>query len=457
MKNRLTATFLLTCFIIIGLTALSYLPTLQIGEFTFRKVDLLSDIRLRPSSVVVPDSDTIVMPVIKPAFVDTCRQGMTCIEDFSDSTMRGMNHFYRMLSELPQMSRPVRIAYFGDSYIEADILTADLREMLQKEYGGCGVGYVPVLNPISGFRPTVRHKYEGWKQHVVTDTIGFHSEYQDLSNQYFVPRGKASVTLSGQRKYASMLDTCEASSIFFRTDGNLRLTAHINGVMAREFQVSGSDEVQNLSVRGKIGTVKWTLDEADSTCYFYGATMDPLRGVILDNYSVRGSSGKQLSSISSAVYKKYNRIREYDLVVLQYGLNVAHGKVVNYDYYTRQMVPVIERIKRLLPHASILIVGVGDREVKDEYGELATMPAVKSLILYQKKLAAQTNVAFWNLYEAMGGEGSIVDMVNSTPPKANLDYTHINFLGGRHLARILFETLKYGKEQYEKRRKYEGM
>ena len=33
---------------------------------------------------------------------------------------------------------------------------------------------------------------------------------------------------------------------------------------------------------------------------------------------------------------------------------------------------------------------------------------------------------------------------------ANLDYTHINFKGGKHLAGILFETLMYGKEQYER-------
>lgn len=59
------------------------------------------------------------------------------------------------------------------------------------------------------------------------------------------------------------------------------------------------------------------------------------------------------------------------------------------------------------------------------------------------------------MYEAMGGEGSIVDMVNSKPSMANYDYTHINFRGGKHLAGILFETLMYGMEQYEKRKAYE--
>lgn len=92
---------------------------------------------------------------------------MTCIEDYSDSTLRGMTPFYRALDELAQRPRQVRIAVFGDSFIEADILTADLRNMLQDKYGGCGVGFVTITSMTSGFRPTVRHSFGGWQSHSV--------------------------------------------------------------------------------------------------------------------------------------------------------------------------------------------------------------------------------------------------------------------------------------------------
>ena len=120
------------------------------------------------------------------------------------------------------------------------------------------------------------------------------------------------------------------------------------------------------------------------------------------------------------------------------------------------MIPAAERIKKAFPNAAVLIIGVGDREYKDEQGELRTMPGVKNLIRYQQALAAETRVAFWNLFEAMGGEGSIVEMVESKPSMANYDYTHINFRGGKHLASLLFDTLIYGKEQYDKRKAYES-
>lgn len=57
---------------------------------------------------------------------------MTCIEDYGDSTRRGMASFYEALdrtsSSHPDHDGLVRIAVFGDSFIEADIFTADLRE-----------------------------------------------------------------------------------------------------------------------------------------------------------------------------------------------------------------------------------------------------------------------------------------------------------------------------------------
>ena len=120
------------------------------------------------------------------------------------------------------------------------------------------------------------------------------------------------------------------------------------------------------------------------------------------------------------------------------------------------MITVITHLKEAFPEAAILLVSVGDREFKDEKrnGELRTMPGVKNLIRYQQSIAADSRIAFWNMYEAMGGEGSILDMIDRK--MANLDYTHINFKGGKHLSGILFETLMYGKEQYEKRKAYEA-
>lgn len=457
-KNKLGHTGWLTCIVVLALLLLHILPGMRWRGHALRRVDLLSDVR-PPKAQPVAEADTSLPPppAVRPAFADTCRTGMTCIEDYSDSTLRGMTPFYQALDELVSHRRHVRIAYLGDSFIEADILTADLREMLQRHYGGCGVGFVPVTSAINEFRPTVRHDFKGWESHSATDSIGFNRSLQGLSGQYFFPSDGAYVELRGQDDYASLLDTCRRASVFFRvrSGGRLTLSARINRGEDITRTFLPSDSLQQMVVEGAIGSVRWTVEQADSAI-FYGVAMDDNKGgITLDNFSLRGTTGLSLRRIPMGALRQFNALRPYDLIVLQYGLNVAHEEVNNYAYYATGMRPVLDSLKQAFPQAGILVVGVGDRDYKDEEGILRTMPCIKSLLRYQQRLAADNAVAFWNLYEAMGGEASMAKLVEADPPQANLDYTHINFRGGHYIAGLLYDVLVYGKQQYDRRRAYE--
>lgn len=452
--NQLKYTVCLTVGMLLLLLVLYFLPEMEVCGHRLRRVDLLGDVRVVQVEAV-EDADTLLplLPPVKPAFVDTCRAGMTCIEDYSDSTLRGMAPFYKALDEAP--SRPVRIAYFGDSFIEADILTADLRAMLQQKYGGRGVGYVGITSQVYGFRPTVKHSFQGWDTHCVTDSVGFDTSKQGISGYYFFPSDGAFIELKGQRKYAALLDTCTRASIYFYTKGEVSLTAVINREREVTERFQPAETLQQMTVQGSIGSVRWTVNQADSA-WFYGVVMDGDEGICVDNFSLRSTSGLTLRSIPSATLQQFNRLRPYDLIVLQYGLNVATERGRKYDKYFAGMQTTIRHLKDAFPQAGILLVGVGDRDYKTEEGEMRTMPGIKNLIRYQQRLAAESGIAFWNLFEAMGGEGSMATLVEATPALANLDYTHINFKGGRHLAELLVETLIYGKEQYDRRRSYEA-
>ena len=153
--------------------------------------------------------------------------------------------------------------------------------------------------------------------------------------------------------------------------------------------------------------------------------------------------------------RQFNEQRPYDLIILEYGLNVATERGRNYDNYQKGLLTAINHLKECFPQAGILLLSVGDRDYKTETGDLRTMPGVKNLIRYQQNIAAESGIAFWNMFEAMGGEGSMAKLVHAKPSMANYDYTHINFRGGKHLAGLLYETLIYGKEQYDRRRAYE--
>ena len=452
MKNYIARTFILTLVVVAVLLGLYFVPAPTIGDHTLRRVNMLADIEAEEPEEDVLDTVALPPPV-KPAFVDTCKTGLTCIEDYADSTQRGMKPFYDALDHVKD--RPVRIAYFGDSFIEADILTGDLRDMLQEHFGGCGVGYVDITSGTYGFRKTVRHSFGGWTSKGVNDSTGYDRKRIGPSGHYFIPHKGAYVEARPPKAHRGRLDSCEVATIYFESTDTVYISTRENGVDGKLHALAGQRRMQAFESEGLIKSMRWTVEKADSAT-FYGFALDGRTGIAEDNFGVRSSSGLTLRSIPLARLQGLNKLRPYDLIVLQFGLNVATERGRNYDSYERGMLAVIEHLKEAFPQAGILVVGVGDREYKDEEGRLRTMPGVKNLIRYQQTIAAKGAVAFWNLYDAMGGEGSIRRMVEAKPPQANLDYTHINFLGGRTLARHLYETLIYGKEQYDKRRAYEN-
>mgnify|MGYP007043248459 CR=1 FL=1 len=102
-KSVLKHTGWLMFIVVAVLLLMGLLPGTTIGTHVLRRVDILGDVRLSPEAVSEPDTLLPPPPKVKPAFVDTCRSGMTCIEDYSDSALRGMTPFYRAWMSWPQI------------------------------------------------------------------------------------------------------------------------------------------------------------------------------------------------------------------------------------------------------------------------------------------------------------------------------------------------------------------
>jgi hypothetical protein len=67
-------------------------------------------------------------------------------------------------STKPGRKKNLRVAYYSDSTIEGDLITAPLRHSFQSVYGGSGVGMVPITSIVAGFRQTIRHSFsKNWE------------------------------------------------------------------------------------------------------------------------------------------------------------------------------------------------------------------------------------------------------------------------------------------------------
>ena len=133
---------------------------------------------------------------------------------------------------------------------------------------------------------------------------------------------------------------------------------------------------------------------------------------------------------------------------MHFGLNMASPSVKTYVPYQNRFKQCIELYKRIFPKASFLLVSMNDRDVRGADGQFHTMDGVLQLVEAQRQMAEDEDIAFWNLQEAMGGEGSMARLQQEG--KANRDYTHINFRGGEVLGKLFFDFLQ------EEKRKYDG-
>lgn len=306
--NNLWKSFVLTLLVLASLIALFYMPRMRIGDTDLRRVNILSEVQKRTAdgkimAEVIADSidgfvekgiDSTAIQVKRLTYVDSIPEGMTAIEDFADveGINREMDKFYAALDQAG--SRPVRVAYYGDSYIEGDIITMDLRGMLQGKYGGRGVGFVEINCVSADFRRSVLTKRSGWNSyHANEKGKGFRNNLQGTAGSYFIPYGTASFELRGQKNnYGNMLDTAEVATVFFTPSDGLNVQYAINGGAMDELFANGGEE-QIAYVEEMDST------NADSIVYRRKAIPQAHQGAgNIVNKKVKGRIGKFAMNVS---------------------------------------------------------------------------------------------------------------------------------------------------------------
>ncbi|MFY0253463.1 hypothetical protein ACDQ55_05840 [Chitinophaga sp. 30R24] len=349
--------------------------------------------------------------------------------------MAGMKQFLAALRDLKAGKRhKVRIAYFGDSMIEGDLITSDLRDSLQHYFGGAGVGFVPVTSVVAPFRTTITHTFS-------TDWKDYHYKNSPpadiilgLSGHTFYPGPNSWVKYSPVKK--PLLDKFrEIAVLYGPTAGG---TVTIND---RTYTLSGSEPVNKLELEQDAAQSSLTLRDAENTIPFYGVCFESESGVYVDNYSFRGISGIELGHLSAEMVRRMQQERPYDLVIMHYGANVLfRPELTDYSWYERPMKKVMDSLQKDLPGTSFLVIGTADKSYRkaDKY---ITAPGVAALLKVQHNLAADHGTAYWNLFAAMGGEGAMVKWVEGDTVMANKDYTHFNRTGAAKVGALLYKAI----------------
>lgn len=439
-QNKRVVKLVSICFgIYFGLSVLDYFVDFK--SETFDKLNILSEVFVKekkkdslntianhlPAKGESPDNTQAKKDI-------SLYEKGDLITNFKTDNSCALPHLAQKLKDLQSGKKTkIRIAYFGDSMIEGDLLTQTLRQLLQENFGGSGVGFLTMHSNVSGFRTSASIRGSNW-----TDT-NFKSKSKDnlyLSGHTYSGNGKGTYTdntISGQ-------SPVQVSIIY----GNGNGTIGING---QSISVNGSDRVNRQVVSsGLENRIEVSNNQLSEV---YGVSFESESGVVLDNFSFRGITGVELNKVSDAFLQSIDKNNHYDLVVFQYGVNLMFRKNdTNYDYYGKNFDPIIKKFKKNFPTTDFLLVSSADRAFRYD-GVYQSAKGLPNLLKVQADLAYNNDLAFFNLFQTMGGQNSIVEWAKQNPPLANKDYIHPNHKGAEILAKRIYDAMMNDFKRYK--------
>lgn len=350
------------------------------------------------------------------------------------------------LDKLGQPEEQIRIAWFGDSGIEADLITQTIRDSLQKWHGGKGVGYMPVLSRAPGYRKTITHKFSSnWLWESLEPAAAYKrnpgiSGHGFYSYRYSTSKQEAPWALFRANNTSPRIDSFPQVRLFYGKNRYGSLNAKVNfstDSISGEVGLRDTFLVNDLLLYENPTKQIRISAQIPPEIPLYGLSMESKEGVLLDNFSLRGLDGPRLTKIPVNMLAGFQEKLKYDLIVFQFGLNVLGPTQTDYRYFEIKILKLIQHFQQAFPGVPILIIGPPDK-CNGPAGGKYSNPGLPYLTASMQKAAKQGNAAFFSLAEAMGGPGSMKRWVEKERPAlAAADYTHFTFAGAEKAAHLI--------------------
>jgi hypothetical protein len=346
-------------------------------------------------------------------------------------------------------STHVRIAHYGDSGVEGDAITADIRKIMQGEFGGKGVGYLSITSQDITFRITTKQSFSDNWNTVSVLTANPQNLPLGISGFVSVPQGMSWVKYETtgwdpQIKYFSTVQ------LFYSNAKNSSVNYSFNNGSEQSASLKTGNDINELTLSapgGSASSIRINSTQPDQA-YFYGVSLESGNGVYVDNFPWRGNTGLSFLNITQSSFQEFNKLLNYKLIILEFGANEVSFGTQDNTWYANQMVKVINNLKKAFPQTSILLIGMGDKGIK-KGTKFITDPSIPVLIKLQQGIAAKTGIAFWSLFDAMGGPNTMEKWVNANPPLAYMDYSHPTWEGASRIGQMISKAILDAYHNYK--------
>lgn len=354
-----------------------------------------------------------------------------------------LKSFFRKLSLLKTQNKgTVNIVHLGDSHIQAGYFSGIVRRGLQQYFGNAGRGLV--------------FPYRLAKSNGPHDYVSFSSNqwkgYRNVNNPDTIATGLMGFVVTSN-------DTSVSVGISLRNNEGVNYT--FNNVEL----YSGDLGSAQVSVTDSIGLISAKRDSFDSDKYVFPSQVTNLEMNVQNNSGAFKLYGMNLLNDSSGIV--YHTIGvngaecshflhqpllptqlkslNTDLYILSFGTNEAFSKSFDVNVFIQTIDSTIQMLKKVSPNAEFLITSPAESCVRIRRGRYAFNPKVLLIRNALKNYCDSKAIAFFDLYECVGGKGSMLKFARAH--MTDVRRIHFTRLGYEIQGLMLLDALMKNTEQ----------
>jgi lysophospholipase L1-like esterase len=301
------------------------------------------------------------------------------------------------------------VVTLGNSLIASDHVTDIVRERLVENFGDAGRGYLlpDRLSKLGGRRVRTGRGTPGWNIHTFAQKqpkradFGFAGSMHESSKK----GDRVRWALRGaQQARLFWLDHEKSAEFSVYVDDN-----HLLDVKP-ERPASAQDRILDLDLPS--GGKNLVLKAGGSGVVLYGVALSNQEpGVTWDTIGVPASDAEMYMKVDEGRFSRQLAAREPSLVVVMIGGNETRSlafKWTTVDEIRGHYGALLDRVKAAAPDAACLAVSPIDAAKATSAGaQLTTRKEVMKVVAMEREVAAEKGCAFFDLFGAMGGEGSL--------------------------------------------------
>jgi lysophospholipase L1-like esterase len=323
-----------------------------------------------------------------------------------------LNYFFQKLDSLQKkLIKKVVVLQIGDSHLQADYFPGKTRVRLQQAFGNAGRGLV---TPYKIAKTNEPDNYKSWSnkiwraKRVAIEKDTLPVGLSGLTLFQNEPGTQLKIKISNQENLNYGFNKISVLQDSRKPHLPIAFCDSLSCKMAvLEPKQQSTNQIETIHLGQTYHETTLIFEAADSSAenpysLLYGFIFENSdSGILYHTVGINGAEFRHYAKQENFVQQ--TQWVKPDLIIFSMGTNEAFSPAFKKEDFLVQIDSLVSSIKKINPHSSILFTTPGDAMRRVKYKNPRNKIAGKTIIDY----ATEKNYAYWNLFEIMGGYGSI--------------------------------------------------